>query len=115
VAGRERVICASAALLEGGGGVRFEVTRGGDLLPAFVVRFRGVAYAYLNECMHEATELDWEHGDFFDEHKLYLICASHGAAYDPSTGICVAGPCKGARLARVDVSEHNGAVFTGEA
>jgi len=108
------VICPSAALVNGGTGVRFEVTRDGRPVQAFVVRFRDVARAYVNECMHQSTELDWEHGDFFDERKLYLVCASHGAAYDPSTGICVSGPCKGARLASVEVSERNGTVFANE-
>jgi nitrite reductase/ring-hydroxylating ferredoxin subunit len=114
VAGRERVICTGAALIDGGAGIRFDVMRDGRPAPAFVVRFGGVVRAYLNRCMHQATELDWEHGDFFDERKLYLICASHGAVYDPSTGICVGGPCKGARLAPVEVSEHDGTVFAGE-
>jgi nitrite reductase/ring-hydroxylating ferredoxin subunit len=114
VAGNQRLICSSRALENGGAGVRFEVVRQGRRLPAFVVRFQNVARAYINECRHQSTELDWQHGDFFDERKIYLICASHGAAYDPSTGICVGGPCKGARLEPVEISERGGAVFSGE-
>lgn len=28
----------------------------------------------------------------------YLMCKSHGAVFDPSSGICVAGPCQGQAL-----------------
>jgi nitrite reductase/ring-hydroxylating ferredoxin subunit len=107
----ERLICASAALVDAGDGVRFQVARHGEILPAFVVRWRATPFAYINECMHQATELDWNAGDFFDESKLYLICASHGALYEPESGLCVAGPCRGARLAQVEVSERDGGIF----
>jgi nitrite reductase/ring-hydroxylating ferredoxin subunit len=114
MAGRERLICASAELVDGGDGVRFEVTRQGEGLPAFVVRWRARAFAYINECQHQSTELDWNAGDFFDESKLYLMCATHGAIYEPDSGLCVAGPCHGARLAAVEVSERDGGVFCAE-
>ena len=114
MAGRERLICSSAELVDGGDGVRFQVNRQGGSLPAFVVRWRARPYAYINECQHQSTELDWNAGDFFDESKLYLMCATHGALYDPGSGLCVAGPCHGARLAPVKVCERDGGVFCAE-
>ena len=109
-----RLICASDALTEGGAGMRFEVRRRGESLPAFVVRFRGQLHAYINECRHQASELDWNPGEFFDSDKLYLICATHGALYQPDSGLCVAGPCRGAKLAPVEVHEREGNVFCNE-
>jgi nitrite reductase/ring-hydroxylating ferredoxin subunit len=114
MAGRERLICSSEALGDGETGVRFEVRRVGAVLPAFAIRFRGVVRAYLNECQHQATELDWNPGEFFDAERLYLVCATHGACYDPSSGVCVSGPCAGARLAAVAVREHDGGVYCAE-
>lgn len=111
----ERLICASAKLVDGGDGVRFRVARQGGSLPAFVVRWRARLFAYINECQHQSTELDWNAGDFFDESKLYLMCATHGALYEPDSGLCVAGPCHGARLAVVEVCERDGSVFCAEA
>jgi nitrite reductase/ring-hydroxylating ferredoxin subunit len=111
MAQRERLICPSAALVDGGPGVRFELSEGGDAVPAFAVRFRGIVHAYVNECQHQATQLDWNLGDFFDSERLYLICATHGARYEPASGICVDGPCPGARLVSVAVREHDDAVF----
>jgi len=114
MARRERLICTSAVLLDGGAGVRFEVERAGTALPAFAVRFRGVVRAYVNECRHQATELDWNPGEFFDAERLYLICATHGALYQPDTGMCIEGPCRGARLATVAVCEREGGVYCSE-
>lgn len=110
----ERLICASDALVDGGAGVRFEVRRGGGSLPAFAIRFRGSVHAYVNECRHQASELDWNPGEFFDAERLYLICATHGALYEPASGVCVDGPCCGASLAVVAVREHDGGVYCGE-
>lgn len=114
MAGRKRLICDSAALIDGGEGVRFKVGRQGGSLPAFVVRWRGKLHGYINECQHQATELDWNAGDFFDESKLYLMCATHGALYEPESGLCVSGPCHGARLSMVEVRERDGGVFCAE-
>lgn len=107
----ERLICASAALEEAGDGVRFEVERYGERLPAFVIRFQGAAYGYINACAHVPVELDWMEGDFFDADQRYLVCATHGARYEPTTGVCVAGPCSGARLRPLRVDERNGSVW----
>jgi nitrite reductase/ring-hydroxylating ferredoxin subunit len=107
-------VCASTALEERGPGVRFAVLRQGHSLPAFAIRFRGRVHAYVNECRHQRTELDWHPGQFFDDAKLYLVCASHGALYAPDTGACVEGPCRGARLHALPVRERDGHIYCGE-
>lgn len=114
MARRERVICPSAALADGGDGIRFEIRRGGETLPAFAVRHAGRVRAYLNRCAHIALELDWQPGRFFDADRNLLICSAHGAEYDPATGDCVAGPCRGARLVPVPVEERRGEVVLEE-
>ncbi|UCH52662.1 MAG: Rieske 2Fe-2S domain-containing protein [Pseudomonadota bacterium] len=107
---KQDVICSSDKLVDGGSGVRFTVMRAGQPCPAFAVRFAGRAYAYLNRCAHKLTELDWEAGQFFDAEARYLVCATHGALYQPETGLCVAGPCRGARLTALAVEEVQGRV-----
>jgi nitrite reductase/ring-hydroxylating ferredoxin subunit len=111
MAGGERLICASVDLVDGGEGIRFDLAGNGETRSAFVVRWRNRAFAYINECMHQATELDWNDGDFFDESGLYLMCATHGAMYEPDSGLCIAGPCRGARLVTVEVHERDGNIF----
>jgi nitrite reductase/ring-hydroxylating ferredoxin subunit len=104
-------VCESGRLEEGGKGVRFPVTAGGEDAIGFVVRYNGVPRAYLNRCAHVAMELDWTEGEFFESSGLYLMCATHGAVYDPETGKCAGGPCRGGRLRPISVDEHDGRVF----
>src|SRR5262249_27756503 len=80
----------------------------------FAVRFCGKVSAFVNRCPHLGTELDWQPGDFYEESGLYLVCSTHGAIFEPDTGKCVAGPCRGASLERLQVREREGQVFLEE-
>lgn len=111
MAERDRVVvCGSAALVDGGDGVRFEIPRGDARLNAFAVRYEGRVHAYVNRCAHVGVELDWQPGRFFDADGLVLLCSTHGALYDPATGACLGGPCHGGRLIPVTVEEIGGEV-----
>ena len=107
----QRLICASSDLVERGAGVRFSVERYGESRPAFAIRFDGRVYAYINACAHVPVEIDWMEGDFFDTEQRYLVCATHGARYEPTDGYCVMGPCRGARLTPLAVVERDGQVW----
>lgn len=104
-------ICASADLEEGGKGIRFPVTAGGEDSTGFVIRYDKTVYAYLNRCAHVPIELDWNEGEFFESSGLYLMCSTHGALYTPDTGRCAGGPCRGGRLRSISVFETEGQVF----
>lgn len=105
------LVCESGALEEGGKGVRFLVTAGGYDTTGFVVRYQGVARAYLNRCAHVPVELDWAEGEFFESSGLYLMCATHGALYAPESGHCLGGPCRGGRLRPIGVIEQGDRIF----
>lgn len=107
-------ICDSTVLSDGGTGFRFELELNGQPVPAFVIRHEGIAHAYLNRCAHKLVELDWLEGQFFDESQKYLICASHGALYDPASGTCIQGPCRGGKLVSLAVHERDGGVWLAE-
>ena len=106
----EITICASADLKDGGNGIRFPVTAGGHDATGFVIRYKGAAHAYLNRCAHVPIELDWNHGEFFESSSLYIMCATHGAIYTPDTGNCTGGPCRGARLRKLNINEQEGKI-----
>ena len=110
MAGDPPLICASEALKEGGPGVRFRLATWNGEEKGFVVRHRGRACAYVNQCPHAGTELDWQPGEFFDIAGLYLVCATHGALFEPDSGVCVAGPCRGTSLRRLEVREVHGEI-----
>jgi nitrite reductase/ring-hydroxylating ferredoxin subunit len=114
MAGNERVVCPSADLRDGGDGVRFTVTTQEGVAEAFAIRFGGVVHAYLNRCGHISMELDWNPGKFFDRDETQLICSTHGALYDPASGACRGGPCRGKGLTPVPIFERDGAVLIKE-
>jgi phosphoglycolate phosphatase len=101
-------ICLSNDLEDKSYGTRFTMPDGRQ---AFVIRFDGQVKGYVNECRHLPTELDWNFGHFLDAEKEFLVCATHGALYDPLTGLCVAGPCRGRSLEAVEVSERSGKIY----
>ena len=103
-------VCDSGALADGGDGARFEMP-GDEMVSGFAVRSEGTVYAYLNQCQHIPVELDWQLGKFFDASGLYLVCATHGATYRASDGVCVEGPCVGSQLKALRVAESGGSVW----
>ena len=96
----ERVICRVDQLAEGGLAMRFEIAlvQTAREVSCFAIAYEGAVYAYVNSCPHRGTELDWQPGEVFEETGLYLICATHGAIFEPNSGLCIAGPCHGAYL-----------------
>lgn len=90
--------------------MRFPLTAGGDDATGFVVRYGGKVHAYLNRCAHVPIELDWNPGEFFEGSGLYLMCSTHGAIYEPDTGHCSGGPCRGGRLRPIVVQEQDGQI-----
>ena len=104
-------LCASTDLVERGRAHVFELMWNGQTVPAFALRFEGRVVAYLNRCAHVPVEMDWQPGQFLDQDGRWILCAIHGAAYEPTNGHCVAGPCAGRRLQAVRVVEQDGAVF----
>lgn len=102
-------LCRSGDLQERGEAVPFDVVFAGQTCRAFAVRFNGQVVAYLNRCSHVAMEMDWRPNRFFDDTGRWLMCATHGAVYEPSTGDCAGGPCRGG-LTRIPVIERDGVV-----
>lgn len=111
MADNERVICASDELAERGAGVRFALPELGERTTGFVVRYDGKVYGFVNRCAHIPVELDWNEGDFFNMDRNALICSTHGAQYEPTTGYCFLGPCKGRSLAPLTVIERDNQVL----
>lgn len=97
-------VCTASALVDGGLAVKLPVLHAGEAATAFFVRYRGQVYGYLNRCPHMGSELDWENSVFTRAGDL-LMCARHGATFQPDTGVCVGGPCRSSALHALDVGE----------
>jgi nitrite reductase/ring-hydroxylating ferredoxin subunit len=104
-------LCASAQLAERGQALVFDVLEYGQPMRAFALRFEGQVVAYLNRCLHVPTEMDWQPGQFLDSEKRFILCSTHGAAYEPIGGRCVSGPCGRGRLTALWVEERDGQVY----
>ena len=109
--GNSELVCLSDALKVGGKGIRFEVTDRTRTYSAFAVRSAEGVASFVNQCAHLALELDWSLGEFFDADGENLVCATHGALYNPITGACVRGACRGKPLRALSVVESNGCIY----
>ena len=104
-------VCDADVLQDGGRGVRFPLLAFGQAATGFVVRHGGQVLGYLNRCAHVPIELDWKEGEFFESGGQYLMCATHGAIYEPGSGKCMGGPCRGGRLHPIAVREGAGKIY----
>ena len=109
--GAAEPLCAAADIAERGRAWVWDVLEYGRPLRAFALRIDGRLHAYLNRCVHVAAEMDWQPGEFLDADRRWIVCALHGAAYEPAGGRCVGGPCGRGRLTPVDVGERDGQVY----
>ncbi|WP_424194464.1 Rieske (2Fe-2S) protein [Ampullimonas aquatilis] len=104
-------LCSSDSLLESDKGFRFPINYFGEQATAFVVRYQGKVQAYVNRCIHVSVELDWQHGEFFDSTKQFLMCSVHGYLYRPDNGICEHIRLQRIGLTKLHVFEQDGWVY----
>ena len=97
MAGSDEWRCA-AATVPPGHSATFRLERAGRAVSAFVVNHDSQFRAYVNRCPHVGTPLDLWPNEFFAEDGRALICSTHGALYEPISGLCTAGPCVGDHL-----------------
>lgn len=75
-----------------------------------VVRDGEAMHAFVDACPHRGTPLGNPLGRVLDADGRHLVCATHGARFRLADGVCVAGPCIGARLTPVPVAVDDGRV-----
>ena len=67
-------------------------------------------FGYENVCPHEGLRLDTAPGQFLDEDENFITCGHHKSQFDPDTGHCFIGPCKGQRLTPIKLVIDEGDV-----
>lgn len=102
---------ARAGELAPGRSKKFFLEVDGREVECFLVNWRGEHHAYVNRCRHIAMSLDWVENRFFDESGRFLLCSTHGACYEPDSGLCVDGPPLGKRLVRVPLEVRGGEIY----
>ena len=76
----------------------FRLTCGRRVVNGFVVHHATGYAAYVNRCPHVGTPLDLWPNQFLGEDGREVVCSTHGATFQPATGLCTGGPCAGDRL-----------------
>ncbi len=84
--------------LDATGAKEIVLDKDGGRFPIFIIRHGDRILGYVNSCPHARLPLNWRPDAFFDVSGAYLFCANHGAHFDPLTGRCLRGPCKGQSL-----------------
>jgi nitrite reductase/ring-hydroxylating ferredoxin subunit len=106
----ERALCRVAEL--GATGCREFRLGGGDWpLKGFVVNVPGGVRAYVNRCPHRALSLNLLPDRFLSADGTVIVCCMHGAIFEKSSGLCVAGPCAGRALKALPVVVSAGIVM----
>jgi nitrite reductase/ring-hydroxylating ferredoxin subunit len=106
---RKRV--ASVGELEPGKSKKFTLRRGQRDLEALLVNRDGSHFAYMNRCPHTGITLDWVNNQFFSSDGRYLMCATHGAVFEPPSGECIWGPCFGLSLQSVPLEIDDDMIY----
>lgn len=71
--------------------------------------------AFVNDCPHARSPLDWKPGEFLDFERRYIHCTTHGAKFRIRDGMCVDGPCLGQPLTPVPIVVREGVVYVADA
>lgn len=104
------IICSGLQVPELGK-FSFSINYRGIRQSAILVRFKGLVYGYLNQCVHMPKRLDCEQSHIFDESGRYLQCSMHKICYDPANGECISEICAGKKLTALKVGEQGGWVY----
>jgi nitrite reductase/ring-hydroxylating ferredoxin subunit len=110
-AGADEHDIAGVGDLGPGQSLTFGLECAGRRIEAFLINFRGRFHAYVNRCRHVPMTLDWVENQFFSTDGKYLVCATHGAYYEPDSGECVDGPPCGRLLFRVPLRVSGDRIF----
>ncbi len=77
----------------------------------FAVKKNMQCHVYENRCPHQGIQLHWMEHQFLDRSKTYIQCSTHGALFEPETGLCIEGPCLGSHLKRIDSEQRDGKLY----
>jgi len=97
--------------LEHGTSKKFTMRRGGRDFESLVVNYYVIHCVYVNRCPHTVITFDWVNNQFFSSDNRYLMCATHGAVFEPPSGECIWGPCVGLSLQSLPIEIDEGQIY----
>jgi nitrite reductase/ring-hydroxylating ferredoxin subunit len=95
------------------GGARNYVLQIGEVrFHGFVVRKGEAVFGYVDRCPHAGLPLAQQLDQYLAPDGGLIACSWHGAMFTVEEGVCVGGPCVGARLSPWPVTVAEGRVVT---
>src|SRR5918995_4803791 len=107
----KRKLVGQVGELAHGESKKFMLRSGEFSFEAMLVNYGGNHFGYVNRCPHVGLSLDWIDNQFFTVDGRYLICANHGATFEPASGECLWGPCAGASLRSLPLEIEGRGIF----
>lgn len=77
----------------------------------FLIYKDNEVYSYRNQCPHTGVNLEWIENQFLDGSNKFIQCATHGALFKISNGLCIHGPCLGEHLKPVENMQINNTIY----
>ena len=78
----------------------------------FVQKTDDTVAVFLNHCPHAGTPLNMLGDRFLDMRGKNILCRTHGATFNRTSGKCINGPCKGEYLRPIAHRIENGAIYS---
>jgi nitrite reductase/ring-hydroxylating ferredoxin subunit len=78
----------------------------------FVVRKGEAVFGYVDRCPHAGLPLAQQLDQYLTPDGGLIACSWHGAVFTVEAGICVGGPCMGAKLSPWPVVVSEGRIVT---
>jgi nitrite reductase/ring-hydroxylating ferredoxin subunit len=107
-------VLAELADLPDGATREFVLGEGSWPPSGFLVRVGEAVHGYLNKCPHALRPLNFLPDRFLTPDRELIQCSAHGALFEKSTGLCIAGPCVDESLRRIAVVVHAGQIRLAE-
>lgn len=104
---RCQILC-SVQDIPDGGAKGLQIDQKGAQQALVAVRRGERAWVYRNCCPHFSVPLDFHPGEFCTYRQQILMCAHHSAMFRFEDGVCIDGPCAGARLECIPSRQEDG-------
>ncbi|MGZ8362937.1 MAG: Rieske (2Fe-2S) protein [Caulobacteraceae bacterium] len=104
-------LCPLASLSDPGAR-NFVLQIGEAYFHGFVVRRGDQVQGWIDRCPHAGFPLAQKLDDYLSADGSLIKCDWHGALFRPEDGVCIGGPCVGARLTPWPVQVDGGVIKT---
>lgn len=102
--GSSKFLCRSEKITEGEF-IELDTEIDGQLRFLVATRHDDRVRAWINVCPHQGRPLNWAPNQFLKDEHGNLVCAAHGAVFEPDAGHCISGPCQNSALTAVPIED----------